>query len=112
MNAKATKARKKRESDFRDRLSRDLKDAGKGRVDASLVERAKAVSPAFVADVSEWTRFSPSGYPVTNMGVIASANILDARFLSSPGAVGLGTMGVEALREGENDHGIPFVSFA
>lgn len=80
-------------SEFRDRLARNLKKEGKGRIDSSLVQRAKATRPAFVTDDVEWKAFGPTGYPVTQMGVIASANVVDARVIYSHAATGIGVIG-------------------
>jgi hypothetical protein len=90
---RALKARSRRESEFRDRLTNSLKKAGKGLADASLIERAKATRPAFVTDDIHWRRFGPCGFPVTAMGIIASANVLDARVVYSPVAAGIGVVG-------------------
>jgi hypothetical protein len=92
MDSKFHKARRKRASDFRDRLTRDLKGANKGLVDASLVQRAQATPPAFVNDDLDWSQFGPTGHPITEMGVTATARVLDARVVFSPSNAGIGVI--------------------
>jgi hypothetical protein len=93
MDESSTKSRQKRVSDFQDRLNRELKKESKGLVDPGLVRRAEAVRPAFLTGDVVWEKFGPTGYPVTSMGIIATANVMDARIILARGAVGLGAVG-------------------
>ena len=41
-----------------------------------------------------WESFGPTGYPHAPMGVVASANVIDARVIfTRPNAIGLGAIG-------------------
>jgi hypothetical protein len=93
MEAKAFQERQRRVLTFRERLVRDLKKESKGLVDASLVRRAETIPPAFVANDAEWRMFGATGYPITGMGIIASANVIDARVIRSNPTVGIGAIG-------------------
>ena len=94
MDGKAAKARQKRACEFADRLTRDLKKECKGLMDTRLLKRAQAIHPAFLMGDVAWESFGSTGYPLAPMGLVASANVMDARVIfTRPNAIGLGAMG-------------------